>query len=64
MKELLISLIPQLLRVIATTREALAQDLREIADKISSGDLIPDKAFKKAKDDLEATKSVASKLPK
>ena len=62
-QELIVDIVTGIVKVIKTTREALAADLREIANKIESGALIPDEAFEKAKATLADTKSARDRLP-
>ena len=60
--DLILALLPVALRSISATRAALAADLRELADSIEQGALIPDEAFAQAKEDLEHTKSVRDRI--
>lgn len=63
MQALIVDIITGLVKVIKTTREALAADLEEIAGKIRGGALIPDKAFEKAKVTLDKTTNAYDNLP-
>lgn len=62
MQALLVDIVTGIVRVIKTTREALAADLEEIAGQIRGGKLIPDKAFEAAKVTLGKTKDAYDKL--
>ena len=63
MQSLIVDMITGVVKVIRTTREALAADLEEIAGKIRGGALIPDEAFAAAKVTLGKTKDAYDKLP-
>jgi hypothetical protein len=63
MQSLIVDIVTGLVKVIRTTREALAADLREIADKIEGGALVPDEAFAKAKVTLDKTRDAYDALP-
>lgn len=63
MSDLIIEAITRGLKLVHKTREALAADLREIADKVENGALIPDEAFSKAVSTQAATKVAYDNLP-
>ena len=63
-QELIIGVIKAGIAVIQTTREAVAKDLREIADDLENGGVVPDEAFERAKTTRDATADAYNKLPK
>lgn len=63
MQDLIVDIISGLVKVIKTSREALAADLEKIAEDLRAGKLIPDEAFEKAKATLDATQDARDKLP-
>lgn len=63
LKELLVDLITAGVKVVNTSREALAKELHEIADEIDGGALIPDAALKKGQATLKKTEDAYGDLP-
>ena len=63
MQELIVKAITGGLKIINTTREALAADLEEIARKVRARELIADGAFDTAKQTRDDTKDARDKLP-
>lgn len=64
LQEVIVDVITGIVKLVKTSREALAATLEEIADKVRNGALIPDAAFKRAKATRDETKSARDKLPK
>lgn len=62
MQNLIVDIITGLVKVIKTNREALAADLREIADSIEAGELVPAAAFERAKTTLNETEAARGRL--
>lgn len=63
MSDLIVSIVTALVKVVNTTREALAADLRAIAEDIEGGGLIPDEAFERVKNLRDDTKDAYDSLP-